>query len=134
MSKSGTIKVTFNSDTKRMPAPDSYQQLLETTHQLFPQAQQALAVQGQSSTYKFYFLDEDQDLIQINSQDEFNDNREYIQTDAADEMILTVPTLIYSDSASSVKRQLMQLKQSRQMLMSGISFDGASMFKDGEDQ
>jgi len=64
-------------------------------------------------SYKFYFLDEDQELISISSQDDFEDNSEYIQASSAvimgDAPIssmmpkVSVPTLIFSNSAASVK-------------------------------
>ena len=42
------------------------------TQASFPQSPQA-------SLYKFYFLDEEHELISISSQDDFDDNKEYIQ-------------------------------------------------------
>ena len=72
--------------------------LIAATQASFPQSPQA-------SLYKFYFLDEEHELISISSQDDFDDNKEYIQVaqgQLEDQQAKTtaLPSLIYSDSAS----------------------------------
>ena len=74
MNNSSHIKVTYNGETKRIQPPDSYQELLDAMKRSFP-AVIGIDPHGQ---YKFFFLDEDQEFISISSQEDFNDNREYI--------------------------------------------------------
>ena len=68
------IKVTYNGETKRVQPPDSYQELLDAMKRSFP----AIIAIEEQAQYKFFFLDEDQEFISISSQEDFNDNREYI--------------------------------------------------------
>ena len=72
--------------------------LIAATQASFPQSPQA-------SLYKFYFLDEEHELISISSQDDFDDNKEYIQVaqgqlEDQQARATALPSLIYSDSAS----------------------------------
>ena len=75
MIKSNIIKVTFNGETKRVQTPANYQELLAATQASFPQAPKS----NQQMQFKFFFLDEEQELISISSQDDFEDNCEFIQ-------------------------------------------------------
>ena len=91
------IKVTFAGETKRIQAPESFEELVKATRLSFPQMGEGVI------GYKFYLRDEEQELISISSQDDFDDNSDYILVDsaqAANESARVTPTLIYSDSAS----------------------------------
>ena len=52
--------------------------------------------------YKFFFLDEDQEFISISSQEDFNDNREYILV--SPEAQQAIPALIYSNNQAEVSK------------------------------
>ena len=99
MIKSSTIKVTFNGETKRIQTPTNYENLLALTKASFPQSE---AAQREKNTpFKFFFLDEEHELISISTQTDFDDNCEYIQVAFAPaDQDGKVPSLIYSDSAS----------------------------------
>jgi hypothetical protein len=47
--------------------------------------------------YKFYFLDEDRELITVNCQDDFDDNSDYLEV--VENATKAVPALIYSNNA-----------------------------------
>ena len=59
------------------------------------------AIEDQTQ-YKFFFLDEDQEFISISSQEDFNDNREYILV--SPEAQQSIPALIYSDNQTEVSK------------------------------
>jgi len=98
-----TIKVTFSGETKRVQAPGSYQELFSATQASFQ------IDHSQAVSFKFFLLDEDQELISISSQDDFADNVDYLQCDSQK----AVPSLIYSDSATTAQNQLQHLVASR---------------------
>ena len=127
MQRAGTIKVTYNGETKRVRTPDNYQELLQFTQANFPNAESST-----QSPFKFFFFDEDNELISISSQDDFDDNCEFIQVVSNQSMNLmndpmqssriSVPQLIYSDSAAKV---LAQVRMSSQMVRES-EFDNKS--------
>ena len=99
MIKSSTIKVTFNGETKRIQTPTNYEDLLASTKASFPQSD--AAQKEQNTPFKFFFLDEERELISISTQADFDDNCEYIQVAfAPEDPAGKAPSLIYSDSAT----------------------------------
>ncbi len=57
-----------------------------------------VAQTAQNSGYKFYFLDEDRELITVTCQDDFDDNSDYLEV--SQDATKVVPALIYSNNGS----------------------------------
>ena len=96
-----TIKVTYNGETKRVVTPNTFEELLFATKASFGIDAQAMC----HNQFKFYILDEENELISISSQDDFIDNSEYVHT-TSDDPGQFVPSLIFSSNATDVSNQL----------------------------
>ena len=113
-----TIKVTYAGETKRVPAPSSYAELLQATQLSF-----GLDAAVLHSGFKFYFQDEEQELISISSQDDYADNSDFLQV--SDDPSKAVPSLIYSNKAQDVANHLKLVMQSK--LLNDSTFSSASV-------
>lgn len=80
--KKKCIKVTFDGETKRLKVPATYELLVQMTREKFPQ-------QGLEKMVplKFYYLDDEQELISITSQSDF---LEALDVDDSTHLKLTV--------------------------------------------
>ena len=110
--RQSTIKVTYAGETKRLTTPADFSQLLQST--LLNFATLAKVGSAAAPSHKFFLLDEDDEMISISSQADFDDNSDQIILPAESAGISqSVPALIYSDSATDAAAQLKALMQSK---------------------
>ena len=67
MATKKSIKVTYLGETKRIKTTDSYESLLKQTRDIFFQDQ------PEAQPIRFYYLDEEKELISITSRDDFSE-------------------------------------------------------------
>ena len=91
--KPKTIKVTFMGDMKRMKATTDYATLVQQTHRAFGQG-------AIPTGFKFYYLDEDSEMVSIDSQSDLEEALEIEE--------LTILKLTASASAKEARAQLCQ--------------------------
>ena len=67
MQSKKTVKVTFQGETKRIKMTNSYETLAVNTKEAFGQSLEKV------SPFKFYYLDDENELISINSQNDYSE-------------------------------------------------------------
>jgi PB1 domain len=67
MATKKSIKVTYLGETKRIKTTDSYECLLKQTRDIF------FYDQPKTQPIRFYYLDEEKELISITSRDDFSE-------------------------------------------------------------
>jgi len=108
------IKVTFEGETKRLKPTDTYEKLVVMTLEKF--ANQGLT----KATVKFYYLDDEQELISITSQSDY--------LEALDITEVTALKLIIAANASEARMHIERVMGDNISLASSINIGNQPAF------
>lgn len=89
MESKKTIKVSFNDETKRFKISDSYEQLVDLVTKSYDNL---------PKTFKFYYLDEDYEIISVSSDD---DLKEVLESDSQ-----TITKFVIAENQNDARQAL----------------------------